>query len=86
MGLRLTRADDGLAATNPDIHSAGDDAANSVFIDDAQIAVTEWEIHGLGSGRIEVDATKSCKRTDRSAVNARMLFCAAGNKMHLLAI
>src|SRR5438445_11108845 len=62
----LTRAGNGLAAANPNIDRTGHDAANSVFIDNAQFAVTEREIHGLRSRRIKVDAKKSCKLTDSS--------------------
>src|SRR5947208_13815168 len=70
LGLRLAWADDRLSTADPNIDSAGDDTANSGLIDNAQIAIPEGEIGGLGSAGIEMDALESSERAHRTAIGA----------------
>ena len=68
----MTGAGDRLTTADPNIGRAGDDAANSGLIDNAQIAAPQGEIDGLGSGGIEMDALESSERANRSAFDAGM--------------
>src|SRR5947207_1284223 len=68
----LTGRVDRLTGADPNLHSAGNDAANSSLIHDAQITVAQGEIHGFGSSGVKTDAPKSSERANRSAIDAGM--------------
>src|ERR1700674_1734290 len=72
LGWRLTGPSDRLTGADPNLDSAGNDAANSGLIHDAQITVAQSEIHGFGGSGIEMDALESSERANRSAFDAGM--------------
>jgi len=61
-----------LAAADPDIDRAGDNAAGSGFIDNTQVTVAQSEFHSFEGCGVEMDALESRQSANRSAINAWM--------------
>jgi len=61
-----------LPPSNPNFNGTGDDAADSVVVDGAQVTIAKGECDGLRCGCGEVDALEPGEGADRRAVNAGM--------------